>query len=48
MHSHGQDMDCFAALAMTVSTALCNDYFFAYDTPMPARTSACIPYGAIG
>jgi len=23
-------------------------YFFAYDTPMPARTSLWIPYGAIG
>jgi hypothetical protein len=23
-------------------------YFFPYDTPMPARTSLWIPYGAIG
>jgi hypothetical protein len=23
-------------------------YFFPYDTPIPARTSAWMPYGAIG
>ena len=37
-----------ACLACRRKSAYPSNYFFAYDTPMPARTSLWIPYGAIG